>query len=371
MLFRSERADDIRSAMIAREAEWASRSPAAQTKKQKARLDRLAALQALRPLHRDQVFSLDLRTGLKHGSTVVEAHGVQKSYGNRVILKNLELGLVAGDRVGILGPNGAGKTTLLRMIAGTERPDRGELVRGARVRASVLDQERTGLDLDSTVFEAAGGGNDQVKVGDRYVHVATFLGRFLFGPAFFPRRVRDLSGGERARLLLAKLLLQGSNLLLLDEPTNDLDLQTLRVLEEALLAYDGVAVVVTHDRAFLDRVCNAVLAFEGEGRVVRYASRQQHLAALARAEPVKEAEKAKEPEKPREVPKETGRRKLSWKEQREFEELPARIDALEAEQAALGTRLADPAIYRDGTDTAALSRRLGAIPAEIEAAFTR
>ena len=139
----------------------------------------------------------------------------------------------------------------------------------------------------------------------------------------------------------------------------------------ALLAYDGVAVVVTHDRAFLDRVCNAVLAFEGEGRVVRYASRQQHLAALARAEPVKEAEKAKEPEKPREVPKETGRRKLSWKEQREFEELPARIDALEAEQAALGTRLADPAIYRDGTDTAALSRRLGAIPAEIEAAFTR
>ncbi len=370
-----ERADDQRMAMIAREAEWASRSPAAQTKKQKARLDRLAALEAVRPFRKDQSFALDLRTGLKHGSTVLEARKLTKAYGGRVLLDNVEFGLVAGDRVGILGPNGIGKSTLLRMIMGQERPDKGEIVRGARVRASLLDQERSGLDLDATVFEAAGGGNDQVKVGDRYIHVASFLGRFLFGRDFFPRRVRDLSGGERARLLLAKLLLQGSNLILLDEPTNDLDLQTLRVLEEALLSYDGVAVVVTHDRAFLDRVCTAMLAFEGDGRVVRYASRQQYLAAqAARAEAAKaEREKVQRAEpKTVDAKPAAGKRKLSFKEQKEFDELPTRIEALESEQESLTARLADPAVYRDATvDAATLSKRLAAIPGELEGLYAR
>ena len=372
----SERADDIRMGQIAREAEWASRSPAAQTKKQKARLDRLSALQAIRPFKRDQSFSLDLRTGLKHGSTVLEARKLTKSHGGRLLLDNVEFGLVAGDRIGILGPNGIGKSTLLRLVTGQDKPDKGEIVRGARVRASLLDQERTGLDLDQTVFEAAGGGNDQVKVGDNYIHVASFLNRFLFGRDFHPRRVRDLSGGERARLLLAKLLLQGSNLLMLDEPTNDLDLQTLRVLEEALLYYDGVAVIVTHDRAFLDRVCTAVLAFEGEGKVVRYASRQQYLSSqaakvdAARAEAARAARGDVKAEVKQAVV--TQKRKLSFKEQREFEELPARIEALEAEQTSITTRLADRGAYRDASvDSAALSRRLAAIPAEVERLMAR
>ncbi|MFN7143548.1 MAG: ABC-F family ATP-binding cassette domain-containing protein, partial [Myxococcota bacterium] len=371
-----ERADDQRTAMIAREAEWASRSPAAQTKKQKARLDRLAALQSVRSFKKDESFGLDLRTGLKHGSTVLEARKLTKGFNGRVLLDDVDFGLVAGDRIGILGPNGIGKSTLLRMIMGQDRPDKGEIVRGARVRASVLDQERTGLDLDATVFEAAGGGNDQVKVGDRYIHVASFLSRFLFGRDFFPRRVRDLSGGERARLLLAKLLLQGSNLILLDEPTNDLDLQTLRVLEEALMSYDGVAIVVTHDRAFLDRVCTGMLAFEGNGRVVRYASRQQYLAAQSARVDAQRAEKSKPEVKPAAPvvtqPATQPKRKLSFKEQKEYEELPARIEALEGEQETLTARLADPAVYRDASvDTAALSRRLAAIPAEIEAMMER
>ncbi len=377
--FSLERADDARMSMIAREAEWASRSPAARSTKQKARLDRLAVLQAARPVKREAFFGLDLRTGLKHGGTVLEARGVVKSHGGRILLDQAEFGLVPGDRIGILGPNGIGKTTLLRLIMGQERPDKGEIVRGARVRASLLDQGRTGLDLDATVFEAAGGGNDQVKVGETFIHVASFLGRFLFGREYFVRRVRDLSGGERARLLLAKLLLQGSNLLLLDEPTNDLDLQTLRVLEEALMGYDGVAIVVTHDRAFLDRVCTGVLAFEGEGKVVRYASRLQYLAAQAKKQsggrPAVGRETAGKPVAATPsvaAPEPTVRRKLAFKEQREFSELPARIETLEKEQQALAVRLADPAVYRAaGADAAALSRRLGALPGEIEGLWAR
>ncbi|MDP2311367.1 MAG: ABC-F family ATP-binding cassette domain-containing protein [Pseudomonadota bacterium] len=383
-----ERADDQRLSMIAREAEWASRSPAARSVKQKARLERLAALQSARGFKKDPGFALDLRTGLKHGGTVLEGHGITKAFGGRTLMNNVDFGLVAGDRIGILGPNGIGKTTLLRLIMGQDQPDKGALVRGARVRASVLDQERTGLDLDQTVFEAAGGGNDQVKVGDGFVHVASFLGRFLFTREFFTRPVRALSGGERARLLLAKLLLQGSNLLLLDEPTNDLDLQTMRVLEEALLAYDGVAIIVTHDRAFLDRVCTGVLAFEGEGKVVRYASRLQYLSAqsaraeAARAEAAKARPDAKvEPKadakaiQPAAVaaPKPSApRRKLSFKEQKEFDETPARIDKLEAEQAELTARLANPATWRDASvDSTGLSRRLSALPVEIDALWAR
>ncbi|MDP2306677.1 MAG: ABC-F family ATP-binding cassette domain-containing protein [Pseudomonadota bacterium] len=379
-----ERADDQRLSMIAREAEWASRSPAARSVKQKARLERLAALQSQRGFKKDPGFALDLRTGLKHGGTVLEGHGVWKSYGGRTLLKNVDFGLVAGDRIGILGPNGVGKTTLLRLIMGQDKPDKGTLVRGARVKASVLDQERTGLDLDQTVFEAAGGGNDQVKVGEGFVHVASFLGRFLFTREFFTRQVRALSGGERARLLLAKLLLQGSNLLLLDEPTNDLDLQTMRVLEEALMGYDGVAIIVTHDRAFLDRVCTGVLAFEGEGNVVRYASRQQYLSAqaakleAARAEAKAEARGEAKAEVKRAEPVAEARppapprRKLSFKEQKEFEELPVRIELLEAEQAKLSARLVDPGSWRDAsTDASALSRRLAALPVEIDALMSR
>jgi ATP-binding cassette subfamily F protein uup len=372
--------------MIAREAEWASRSPAARSVKQKARLERLAALQSQRGFKKDPGFALDLRTGLKHGGTVLEGHGVWKSYGGRTLLKNVDFGLVAGDRIGILGPNGVGKTTLLRLIMGQDKPDKGTLIRGARVKASVLDQERTGLDLDSTVFEAAGGGNDQVKVGENFVHVASFLGRFLFTREFFPRPVRALSGGERARLLLAKLLLQGSNLLLLDEPTNDLDLQTMRVLEEALMGYDGVAIIVTHDRAFLDRVCTGVLAFEGEGSVVRYASRQQYLSAqVAKVEAARVAARqetkavAVAPAKVEakaapvvEVRPAAPRRKLSFKEQKELDELPKRIDALEAEQVTITAKLADPATWKSaGSDATALNRRLSALPGEIEGLWAR
>jgi ATP-binding cassette subfamily F protein uup len=300
---------------------------------------------------------LDLRTWLKHGSTVVELHGVKKSFGARLLFRDVEFALRAGDRIGILGPNGVGKSTMLRMLEGVETPDAGQIVRGPRVRVAVLNQERSGLP-DGTVYEAAGNGNDQVRVGDRWIHVTSFLNRFLFRREHLTRQVSALSGGERARLLLARLLLQGANLLLLDEPTNDLDLQTLRVLEEALLAYDGVAVVVTHDRAFLDRVCTGVLAFQ-DARVTRYADRTQVPPPAAARE-----ERAPPPEK-RAAP-----RKLTYKEQKELAELPARIEALEGEQAALTDRLAEPDLFKTGAG-AEVTRRLAEIPAELEKLYAR
>jgi ATP-binding cassette subfamily F protein uup len=359
---------DSRLSLIAREAAWASRSPAARTVKQKARLQRLEVLQESVPQVREQRFSLDLRTGDKLGRTLIEARGLKKSYGGRVLFRDLDLDLGPGERIGVLGANGCGKSTLLRMLVGEESPDAGTVVRGPRVKIAVLDQRRTGLDPDTTVFDAAGEGNSHVHVGDQPVHVASFLDRFLFPRESFDQRVSGLSGGERARLLLARLLLRGANLLILDEPTNDLDLMTLRVVEEALLAFDGAAIVVTHDRAFLDRTCTAVLAFEGEGRVVRYASRQQAVEARQRRqglEPVRAAVEtaARTPDR---------RARLSFKEQRELADLPTRIQIREQEREQVEGVLADPEAWRTRPkEMATLQQKLATLTTEVEALYAR
>ena len=372
-----EQAEDRRLALIEHEAEWASRSPAARSTKQKGRLERLEALRALRPLKREETFSLDLRTGSKL-STLAEARGLRKGYGNRLLFKNIEFNLSAGDRVGVLGPNGTGKSTLLGALTGAVTPDAGQIQWGPRVKVALLDQARSGLNDQDSVWEAAGEGNDSVKVGDAWVHVASFLGRFLFTREHLSQRVSKLSGGERARLLLAKLLLQGANVLLLDEPTNDLDLMTLSVLEEALLAFDGASVIVTHDRAFLDRVCNKVLAFEGGGQVTQYASRGQAVEAERRRLQAAEAAEAEASRQaaaraPTPAPAApTGSKKLSYKEQKELEALPATIEALEAEHTELGLTLADPATFkRGGAELRALSASLSALEEQIAAAYAR
>ena len=361
---RLSQTEDRRLEMISREAEWASRSPAARTTKQKARLKRLDDLRALRPPVRDEGFELDLRVGVKGDSALMELHGVAKGFGSRILFKGLDLSLRPGDRVGVLGPNGIGKSTLLQLVGGSLSPDRGEIVAAPRLNIAMLDQHRTGLDPTDTVFDAAGGGNDHVRMGDRDVHVASFLGHFLFTRESFDQRVSTLSGGERARLLLARLLLRGANLLLLDEPTNDLDLLTLRVLEEALMAYDGAAMIVTHDRAFLDRVCTQVLAFEAGGRVEAYADRRQHLMALRSQAVAAAPAPAPASERKRE------RKGLSYKEQKELEGLPGRIEALEEEHAEVEERLADPASYR-GDGAVDLIARHKAIEAEMETLFAR
>ena len=369
------KAEDQRLSLIAREAEWASRSPAARTTKQQARLKRLDALMKTRPMAKEKPFSLDLRAGLDRGRTLVEATGLKKRYGDRVILPGLDLTLRPGDRLGIMGPNGAGKSTLLRVIDGTEQPDAGRINFGPRVIIATLDQHRTGLDPDDTVMEAAGGGNTSVRVGGEDVHVTSFLGRFLFGRQQLDQRVRTLSGGERARLLMARLLLKGASVLLLDEPTNDLDLMTLRVLEEALLSFDGAVVVVTHDRALLDRVCTSVLAFEETGGCGTYATRLQAQAAArarraaaqaAAAQAAAQAAAAPRAEAPR------AKKGLSWKEKQELAALPQRVEAIESELAELDARLGDPATYRDPkADVQALQRRHAALTQELESVWAR
>ncbi len=369
-----ERAEDSTLAFLAREAEWASRSPAARSTKQKARLDRLSALQARRPIKREETFELQLSTGQKAGRTLLEIRDLKKGYGDRVLFEGLELSLGPGQRLGILGPNGCGKSTLLRLITGTELPDKGELLRGGRVQLAVLDQERSGLNLDDTVSEAAAGGATHVTLGGNNVHVAGFLRRFLFGREMLEQYVRSLSGGERARLLLARLLLQGCNLLLLDEPTNDLDLQTLRVLEEALLSFDGAVVLVTHDRAFMDRVCTQVLAFEDTGEVVAYGSRMQHVKALARRRSAERQEKKQAKKAAPQAPAAPAapRVKLTFKEKQELDALPAQIEVLEDEKVSIEGQLADPALYKDRlSDVPVLTARLDAIPAQLAALYAR
>jgi len=386
LLARAERqaqqkaAHDRHLALLSREAEWASRSPAARTTKQKARLQRLDSLREVRPVQPQEAFSLSLSTSAARGGPLLELHDARLRFGERRILHDLSLVVQAGDRIGIVGPNGAGKTTLLRVIQGIQELDRGQRLCAPRLQPAVLDQHRTGLDLDQTVFEAAGNGNSHVFVGEQAVHVATLLDRFHFPRESFDQPAHTLSGGERARLLMARLMLQGANLLLLDEPTNDLDLLTLRILEEALLDYDGAAVVVTHDRAFLDRVCNAVVAFEGEGLVVRYASRQQaraaaeqRLAEAARSEDAARAAKRAEAKATRAAePRSDRPRKLSNKEQREYAALPARIEAAETELEALHGKMSDPDTWKsDSTELAALSARAEALPLEIEQLYAR
>jgi ATP-binding cassette subfamily F protein uup len=260
----------------------------------------------------------------------------------------------------------------LKTLTGEIPADAGVVHKAPRVRIGVLDQARSGLEETDTVFEAAGGGGDQVKVGENWVHVATFLNRMLFGREQFDARVSGLSGGERARLLLAKKMLEGNAVLLLDEPTNDLDLWTLRVLEEALLAYDGAVLVVTHDRAFLDRVCTAVLAFEGNGHTTTYADRvQSDRAAEERNKPAKKKKKKPAAAAPAPV-KRPKQKKLSYKENKELEGLPDAIDVAEQKVQTLEGVLADPATYKDrSAELPALQSELADATTAVEVLYER
>ncbi|MBX2799465.1 MAG: ABC-F family ATP-binding cassette domain-containing protein [Myxococcales bacterium] len=360
---------------IAREAAWAARSPSARSTKQKARLQRLDALRESLPQLQERRLQLLFETGVPKGSTLVELHGVAKGFGDGApLFRDVDLTVRPGDRIGIVGANGAGKSTLLRVILGQLAPDVGEVLRRPRLMPGVLDQQRTGLNDDDTVLWAAGDGRTHLTVGDHEIHVAGFLERFAFRREMFEQKVAGLSGGERARLLLAKLMLTGANLLVLDEPTNDLDLLTLRTLEEALLGYDGGVLVVTHDRAFMDRVCTQLIHLPGDGSVVTYADRAQLMTAqsVQRRQQREAATTAARRAEPTPAKATAAPKRLSYKEKQELEELPAKIEALEEEQARIEGVLGDPATYRDRADeVASLNEQLEKLPAEIEALYGR
>ena len=259
--------ESARKRTIEQELEWVRLNASARRNKPKARLNAYEALLAQdRNVKLDQV-QIHIPAGPRLGSNVIEANGLRKAYGDRVLIDELSFILPPGGIVGVIGPNGAGKTTLLRMITGQEQPDAGSLSIGETVALAYVDQSRDALDPDKTVWQEISGGQDQIKLGDRTVNSRAYVAGFNFKGSDQQKKVAKLSGGERNRLHLAKLLRTGGNLLLLDEPTNDLDVDTLRALEEALLAFAGCAVVVSHDRWFLDRIATHVLAFEGESQV--------------------------------------------------------------------------------------------------------
>ncbi|HQE40587.1 MAG TPA: ATP-binding cassette domain-containing protein, partial [Zoogloea sp.] len=280
-----------------------------------------------------------------------------------------------GDRIGLIGPNGAGKTTLLKMILGDLEPDEGTVRRGTRQTVAYFDQLRAQLDPEAPLTEVISPGSDFVEIAGHRTHIIGYLGDFLFSPQRARSPVKSLSGGERNRLLLARLFARPANVLVLDEPTNDLDIETLDLLEDLLAQYDGTVFLVSHDRAFLDNVVTQVIAAEGDGRWKEYAGgyddwlRVRKAAAVAPATPKAVAPKK---EAPPPAPVAAKPVKLSWKEQRELEALPDRIAALEEEQGAIQARLNDPAIYRDAPqDVPALNARLQALEAEVETAMLR
>jgi ATP-binding cassette subfamily F protein uup len=301
-----------------------------------------------RAARRAQIGSVRLQVDAaeRSGHVVFDATNLTKRYGGRPIVTGFSTRIVRGDRIGLIGPNGAGKTTLLRMLVGELAPDEGDVEPGTNVRIAYFDQNREQLDPDRTVVETIADGNDTVTIGGVTRHVHGYLDDFLFPPERARSTVRSLSGGERNRLLLARLLTQPANVLVLDEPTNDLDIETLELVEAELVRFPGTLLVVSHDRRFLNNVVTSTLVFEGEGRVEEYLGgyddwlRQRSAAAPSPAPAVKPAAVPR-PSVP------SPRARLSYREKEEFDRLPARIADLEAELARLEAAVASPDFYKE------------------------
>jgi len=368
-----------RERWIAQEVAWLRRAPEARRTKSKARIERARKLMSEKGYARAQTAALQTAAVPRLGHTVIEATGVGKSFDGRRIIEDVDLILQRGERIGIVGRNGAGKTTFLRVLLGELPPDEGNVVIGKNTRAAYYDQQRAQLDPEWSVYESALGerirgdvrqSEDFVELSGKRIALRDYLDDLLFPVPMQKMQVKALSGGERNRLLLARLFLQGANVLVLDEPTNDLDLVTLNVLEQLLLQYGGSVLLVTHDRYFLDKVATSILAFDGEGHAVRYPGNYETYATL-RPSPAAAAiagKPAREARRPR--PRKPG--KLSFKEQRELESMESLIEAAEAAKAAAETKLSDPQTYaREPQRVPDLQRELERSSAEAERLYAR
>jgi ATP-binding cassette ChvD family protein len=267
-LRREEKSESKRQRTLQRELEWIRLSPRARVQKSRARIRAYEDLVNQQAEQRDKELEIYIPPGPRLGDLVIEARGVSKGYGDRVLFEGMDFALPRGGIVGVIGPNGAGKTTLFRLITGQEAPDQGTIRVGPTVQLAYVDQSRATLDAENTVWQELSGGEEEIQLGDRKVNSRAYVARFNFNGADQQKKVGLLSGGERNRVHLAKVLKQEANVLLLDEPTNDLDVNTLRALEEAVESFGGCAVVISHDRWFLDRIATHILAFEGDGSVV-------------------------------------------------------------------------------------------------------
>jgi ABC transport system ATP-binding/permease protein len=305
--------------------------------------------------------------------SVLEVRDLTIRFGGLTAIDGLNLKVDEWEIVGLMGPNGAGKTTLLKLILGELEPDRGKIRQGANLQVAYYDQMREALDLDATLEDFISPGSEWIEIGKQRKHVKSYLGDFLFSPARSASPVRSLSGGERNRLLLARLFARPANVLVLDEPTNDLDIDTLELLEDLLQNYDGTVFLVSHDRAFLDNVVTSTIVFEGDGRWREYEGGvQDWLDQSRRAQAIASAAAAPSPDRPpsapaaAQAPVAAPKRKLSYKEHRELEGLPAQIESLEREQREINERLADGAIYRDDPQRAAeLAARSAALEEQL------
>jgi ATP-binding cassette subfamily F protein uup len=362
--------------LLKEEEVWIRKGVEARRTRAVFRVQRLDKLRAERQARRERMgkVNLQLDAGDKSGKLVAELEHVGKTYGQRVIVRDFSTRIQRGDKIGVIGPNGAGKTTLLRMILGELKPDEGMVRLGTKIDVAYFDQFRTQLNPDSSLVDVISPGSDFVEIGGAKKHVIGYLEDFLFAPERARSPVSSLSGGERNRLLLARLFAKPANVLVLDEPTNDLDIETLELLEELLANYDGTLFLVSHDRTFLDNVVTQTIAAEGDGLWREYAGGYSDWAAW-QAGRAKEAARAKTEAKPVAKAAEASKGKgdkLSWKEQRELEGLPGKIAGLESEQAELSKRLEDPAIYQsDALAAQKAAERLAAIDDELLALLER
>ena len=331
------------------------------------RVQRLDQLRAERLARRERLgqVKLLLDAGDKSGQLVAELNHVNKSFGEKQVVRDFSCRIMRGDRIGLIGPNGAGKTTLLRLILGELQPDSGAIKRGTKMEVAYFDQFRAQLDPEAMLADIISPGSDYVDIGGTKKHVVGYLGDFLFAPQRARSPVKSLSGGERNRLLLARLFARPANVLVLDEPTNDLDIDTLDLLENLLQDYPGTVFLVSHDRAFLDAIVTQTIAAEGAGSWHEYAGGYSDWATWKqqrRIEKPAEVKKSTPTTRPPEPQKPV---KLSWKEQRELEALPERIATLEAEQKALTVRMEDPALYANAQEAQSIATRLATIDEEL------
>jgi ATP-binding cassette subfamily F protein uup len=381
----NEKADKL----LAQEEVWIRKGVEARRTRSVGRIARLVEMRNQRAERRNVQgnVKLDVGQGEKSGKIVAELTDVTKRYGSRTVIDRFTGTVMRGDKIGFVGPNGAGKTTLLKIILGELQPDEGTVRVGTNLQVAYFDQMRAQLDLDKSLADTISPGSEWVEVNGQKKHVMSYLGDFLFAPERARSPVKSLSGGERNRLLLARLFARPANVLVLDEPTNDLDIPTLELLEELLTDYDGTVLLVSHDRAFLDNVATSVIASEGGGKWREYvggftdwqiqSQRSQQMAQEAQKEASKEAAKdsAKDSAASKDSP--AGRNaqrapKLSFKEQRELEALPEKIAALETEQKAIGAQLEDGAIFaKDAQEGKRLSERYAAIDEELLLALER
>ncbi|HZW12075.1 MAG TPA: ATP-binding cassette domain-containing protein [Noviherbaspirillum sp.] len=337
---------------LAQEEVWIRKGVEARRTRNEGRVRRLEELRRARSARREQQgqVKLEVSAGERSGKIVAELLHVEKCFGDKVIVRDFSATIMRGDKVGLIGPNGAGKTTLLKLILGEETPDSGVVKQGARLQVAYFDQMRAQLNEEASLADTISPGSDWVEINGQRKHVMTYLGDFLFAPERARSPVKSLSGGERNRLLLARLFAKPANVLVLDEPTNDLDIDTLELLEELLEDYSGTVFLVSHDRMFLDNVVTQVIVAEGNGIWREYIGgysdweRVRDATAQPSAKPAPKSESKSAPKDTSAAPVKA--KKLSYKEQRELESLPGLIAQLEAEQKAISERLADADLYR-------------------------